>query len=127
MARKDTLLFPIATDQSLAANFTTTPTIVRNLDNVAYQINVETSDSTGTFTVEASLDYAINDVTNVQTASGSWVTLPAGGSGIVNAADDTILVNLNQLPFNAVRLRYTSGSAGTGTCAIYIMAKQVGG
>lgn len=128
MARKDVFLAQIATNQSLASSFNSTPTIIRYLDNIAYQINVTTSNSTGSFAVQASLDYAVNEISGVVTNAGNWINLTlAGGSPVVAAASTQIMINLNQLPFNAVRLAYTSTIAGTGTCNIFIMSRQVGG
>lgn len=118
---------PLATAQSLAANFTTVPTIIDYLDNVAYQINVSTTNSTGTFSVQASLDYEQgNGLDNART--GNWVTLTLGGSTaapVVAAANDSIMIYLNQLPYRAVRLSYASTVAGTGTASIYIMSKMI--
>lgn len=98
--------------QSLAASFNTVSTEVSFQDNISYQINVTTSDSTGTFAVEAS-----NDKVN-------WITILA--SGTVAAANDTIGININQFPFKHIRLAYTSTVAGTGTCQILLMARTVG-
>jgi hypothetical protein len=112
----------------MSANFTTDPTLIKNLDNCAYQINVRTTDSEGIFKVQASLDYAIDEPTNQVTNAGNWVDLTlAGGVPTISAANDSILINLNELPFNAIRLAYESDVAGTGECDIYVMAKQIGG
>ncbi len=128
MARKNVVVYKVANAQSMAANFTTSPTLIKYLDNMAYQINISTTDSVGTFAVEASLDYAVDEVGNTVTNLGNWVPLNlAGGVPFAAAANDTILIDLNQLPFNAIRLSYTSGTAGTGHCDIYIMARQLGG
>ncbi len=130
MARKNTLVYNLTpTPQSLAADFSTAPTVVRYLDNCSYQINLTTTDSVGTFVVEASNDYAVNEGNDsVVTNPGTWVALTlAGGTPFVNGADDTIIINLNQLPFYAIRLTYNSTVAGTGTCTIYVTDKQLGG
>ena len=117
-----------ATPQSLAASFNSAPTLVKNADNIAYQVNVTTTDSTGSFAVQASLDYSIDETTNTVLNAGNWITLTlAGGTPIVNAANTQILIDLNELPFNAVRLAYTAGTAGTGVCDMFIMTKQIGG
>lgn len=128
MARKNVLLpHKILSNQSLAADFTSTPTVVAYADNCSYQINITTSDSQGTFSVEGSLDYAV-DMTGNVTNAGNWVPLSlAGGTPTVTGADDQIIINLNQLPFYAIRLAYTSTVAGTGTCSAYVMTKQIGG
>lgn len=127
MARKDILVHKILTDQSLAADFVTDPTVINYLDNIAYQINVLTSDSTGTFIVQASVDYKVSTPGTQIANPGNWVDLPLSGTPVVSGADDSILINLNQLPFSAVRLKYVSDTAGTGTCEAYIEAKQIGG
>ena len=129
MARKDTnryLLNPNG-PQSLAASFISPPTIIRNHDNCSYQINIYTSDSSGTFAVEISNDYQVDPATQVVENPGTWLALPLGGTPVVAAANDTIVINLNQLPFMAMRLNYTSTVAGTGTCDMIVTEKQIGG
>lgn len=96
-------------------------------DNCSYQINVTTTNSTGTFSIQGSLDY-VQEQPNIRGVTGNWTDLSlGGGTPTVAAANDTILINLNQLPFNALRVAYTSTIAGTGTANIYIMTKQIGG
>lgn len=128
MSRKSVLPYVVASAQSLAATFTTTPTVITYLDNCAYQINVTTTNSEGTFEVQGSLDYRPGPTTEFPVANaGSWVTLTLnGGTPTVAAANDTILIDMNQLPFAALRLVYTAGTAGTGTCTINFLAKSVG-
>lgn len=108
------VLFPYAlnTAQSLAADFVTAATIVDFTDNIGYQINVTTSDSTGAFTLQGSLDGI------------SYATMLACGT--VAAANDTIIINANQVPFKYIRLSYTAATPGTGTCTIFMAAKSVG-
>lgn len=129
MARKNTLVHKLVSDQSLASDFISPATVVKNLDNCSYQINVSTTDSTGTFSVEVSNDYQVNEVGNSTVINpGHWAVITlAGGSPTVAAEDDTIVINLNQLPFYAIRLVYSSNNPGTGTCSIYIANKQIGG
>lgn len=127
MSRKNTLEYQIATAQSLAANFTSPVTTVLTLDNCSYQINVNTTDSTGTFVIETSNDYNDNLVTNTVTNVGTWAALPIGGTPAAAAANDTIYVEINQIPFKAIRVRYTSSVAGTGTCDIKLVCRQIGG
>lgn len=129
MARKNILPYEISS-QSLASSFSI-PTVIKYLDNISYQINIKTTDSVGTFSVQGSLDYAISEPGNQVIAQGNWSTIPlttASGTPLVaSGANDTILVDLNQLPFNAIRLSYAPTTAGTGTVDIYFLAKQVGG
>jgi len=114
----------IAQAQSLATSFNSTPTVITYVDNVAYVINVTTTDSTGAFAVQVSEDYAPPPQgSNTPANAGTWTTLTLSGSPVVAAANDTIAISLNQLPFNAIRLAYTAATAGTGTCKITIQTK----
>lgn len=127
-ARKNTLVYKVASAQSLSADFTSSPTNVRYLDNCAYQINVTTTDSGGSFKIQGSVDFAMNEPDNLITNPGTWVDLElAGGTPLVTGADTNILIDLNQLSFMAIRVAYTSTVAGTGTCDIYLVCKQLGG
>lgn len=121
MSRK-LVLAPVALEsaKSLATSFVTDATIISYQDNIAYQINVDTSDSEGTFAVEASLDY------DERLNTGTWTELTLSGVPTVAAADDSILISMAQVPYKALRMTYTSTVAGTGTCDILIMAKTVG-
>lgn len=126
MARKNTLKYPILIAQSLTASFISPVTFIRNTDNVSYQINVMTTDSVGNFQVQVSDDYALNEA-NIVTNPGNWVTLTLSGTPTVNASNDFIGISLNQLPYDAIRLLYTSITPGTGTCDVVITSKQLGG
>lgn len=128
MSRKNTLVTTLVSGHSLSASFTTSPTVVRYLDNCSYQIDVTTTNSAGTFVVEASNNYYVNEGNNnVVVNPGTWIPLNIGGSPTVAGAPDTILINLNQLPFYALRIGYTAVTPGTGTCDISITHKQIGG
>lgn len=127
MARKNQLVVPLLTNQSLAASFTSPVTLVKYLDNISYQINITTSDSAGTFAIQASNDYAVSEPTNKVTNPGTWSALPIGGTPTVAGANDTIMVDINQYPFNALRVVYTAGTPGTGICSLILQARQLGG
>lgn len=98
--------------KSLATAFTSTITDIPYLDNLGVQINVTTTNSTGTFTIETSIDKV------------SWVTLPVGTISVA-AATDQFFVNMNNLPFQSIRVKYVPTIAGTGVCDIYVMGKEV--
>jgi hypothetical protein len=127
MARKNTLEYQIATAQPLSSSFISPVTNCLTLDNCSYQIDVATTDSTGTFVVEVSDNYAESLVTNAQTAVGTWGALPIGGSPVVASTNDSIFIDINQISFKAIRVRYTASTAGTGTCAIKLVCRQIGG
>lgn len=136
MAKKDTLITTLVnpvtntTTFSLATSFNTPATVVRFLDNCSYQINVTTTDSTGSFAVEMSNDYYVNPASGTIENPGNWIplTLTSSGGAIptVTADSTNISINLNQLPFYAVRLAYSSATAGTGTAEIFIADKVIG-
>jgi hypothetical protein len=97
---------------SLGASFNTVATAVQYQDNISYQVNITTSDSTGTFYVQGSNDNSV------------FVDLATAGT--VAATNDNIMIAYNQFPYAYVRLKYTAGTAGTGTCTIELMARTVG-
>ena len=135
MSRKNTLVTqigpngagPAATSFSLSSSFTSPATVVRFLDNCSVQINITTTDSTGTFAIQVSNDYYVNEGNDsVVENAGNWTSLTlAGGTPFANAANDTIVISLNQLPYYAVRVAYTSTIAGTGTCTIFMTDKEL--
>lgn len=128
MARKNILVYEVAAAHSLSASFQTAATVINYLDNCSYQINITTSDSIGTFSVQGSNDYQVSDPMGVIVNSGHWIDLTlGGGTPFANAANDNIIIDLNQLPFSAIRLTYTATTPGTGTCDIFLTCKQVGG
>lgn len=126
MSRKNTLNYPVLTAQSLAASFTSPATFIRNTDNVSYQINVTTSNSVGSFSVQVSDDYSVGP-DNTVVNPGTWITLTLSGTPTVASANDLIGISLNQLPYDSIRLAYTSTTAGTGTANAIITSKQIGG
>ena len=128
MARKNHLNYELLSSHSLSASFNSPATVIKFTDNVSYQINITTTNSVGSFSVQVSNDYAVNpmdpqDITN----PGTWDTLTLSGTPTVNSANDVIVISLNQLPYDAIRLAYTSSVAGTGVCTAYLTSKQIGG
>lgn len=128
MARKNSFISKLLTAQSLAGSFTSPVTVVRGHDNISYQIDITTSNSTGSFALQGSNDYQPPGPIDGQANPGTWTTLPlSGGTPTAGGSNDTILIDINQYPFNAVRLQYTPTVAGTGTASIWIMCRQIGG
>lgn len=130
MARKNILIHPVLTAQSLATAFTSPVTTITYTDNVSYQLNITTVDSTGAFAVEASNDYVADPQVQGKQNPGNWVALPLSGtlsSPAAQGASESILIDMKQLPFVAVRVRYTPTVAGTGTVDIGIVTKEIGG
>lgn len=132
MARKNVLVHTLP-EFDLSMSFTSDPTSIEYLDNCSYQINCVTTDSIGTFSIEASNDYDPGGPISGYANPGTWIPIDLGaasggaGTPFVNAADTNILISMNQLPFVATRLAYTPSVAGTGTCVVTIADKQLGG
>lgn len=126
MSRSNIALYQLAPAQSLSTSFITQPTVINYLDNCAYQIDILTSDSIGTFKVQGSLDYKQNQPGLQIENAGHWVDMPLSGSPSVSSANDDIMIDMNQIPFSAIRLVYTSTTAGTGIASIYVMGKKLG-
>lgn len=127
MSAKNNLVYQLLSNQSLSASFNSPPTVIRNLDNCSYQINATTTNSQGTFQVQVSNDYFVNEANgNTVENLGTWVPLTlAGGVPTVSAADTDISIALTQLPFYAVRLAYISTTPGTGICDIFVTDKRL--
>lgn len=127
MSRKNQLNYKIEDNRSLAASFISSPTVIKYLDNVSYQINITTSAASGFFTIQASNDYEVNEPGTQIMDSGVWTDLTLSGVPVVAGANDSIVISMNQVPYNALRIQYTSTVAGAGTCDIITQIKQIGG
>lgn len=128
MSKKATLQEQLLRSQSLSATFISPVTFVRSGDNISYQINITTTNSVGTFSVQVSDDYRIYEPTNAVSSAGNWVDLTlGGGTPFASSANDLINISLNQLPAGAIRIKYTSVTPGTGTCDLFITTKRLGG
>lgn len=127
MSRKNILPYKLSAATSLAANFISPVTRIPYMDNCSYQINITTINSTGTFSIQGSDDYETSGPTEVVVNPGHWTDLPLSGTPAAGGTNDTILIDMNQVPFNAMRVVYTSTVAGTGTCDIYVFNKMIGG
>lgn len=126
MGRKNVLIHELVASQSLSSSFISPVTTIIYTDNVSYQINVTTTDSSGTFAVQVSDDYQTNPTTGAVMNPGTWDSLILSGTPSVSGATDSIIISMNQLPFTAIRLAYTSSVAGTGHADIYITTKAIG-
>lgn len=86
---------------------------IQNLDNVGIRL-AWTGTPIGTFSVECSVNAVDWDALTFNPA----LTQPAGGSG------SSYLINLNQVPYPYVRLKYVNTS-GTGTLNAWISGKDL--
>lgn len=107
--------FHLMTDGNMSGNLTSDLVDVSYTDNIGFQLNF-TGTPTGDFSVEGSIDY--DD--HLQT--GNWSELTFSTTPQALGAADTHLLNLNQVPYKKLRVKYTRTS-GSGTLNIYVMSK----
>ena len=102
MGRKSVLKpYAVVTNGDMSSDVTSSVTDVTPIESVSYQI-VYTGTPTGTFTVEGSHD----EVT--------WEALVLSADILAAGSADNHLINLTDLGFPKIRLKYTA-SSGTGT------------
>jgi hypothetical protein len=115
MSRKSVIRgYKVITDGDMTGNLTSAETNVTNLDNVGYL--VEWSDGAtpvGTITVE------------VQSGPSGWCALDFGSPIAVSGNSGSIVLNINQIPFENIRLNYVAGSGGA-TLNVTLSSKVVG-
>jgi len=90
-------------------------TNVTHLDNVGYL--VEWSDG--------SIDLAGLIIVEVQSGPSGWCNLDFGSPINVVGASGSIVININQIPFENIRLQYVA-SAGSGTLNATLSSKVIG-
>lgn len=103
------------------ATVTSSVTIVQSIPAIAYSFSW-TGTPTGTFSVEVSNDYALNADGRTVKNSGTWSSLPLGGTVSVTADSGTGAIDVRETGFYAIRLVYTR-SAGSGTLNAYVAGK----
>lgn len=110
--RKNITVFHAVENGDMSNDITSPVTNVQYLDNVGIQL-VYDGDPVGTFTIEGSVgeSKAFTTLTNLATISAS-------GSG------DSILLNLQQVPYTSIRIVYTAGS-GAGTLNAHLTSKMI--
>lgn len=108
--------YKILDGQSLAAAFESPPVDIAWQDNVAVEIVTSgVTTNSGQFSIQV-------------TISGStWQDVTLSPSiPALNNANDTIVCNLNQLPFKAFRIAFTGpGGGANGSATAWIMSKAV--
>lgn len=112
MARKNVALpYQLLDGESMGASITSAATNVTYTDVVGYQLKW-TGTPTGTFDVEATVD------------GTNWEALTLSPAPQATGAAGGTLINLNQVPYAQVRLKYTRTS-GTGNLTAWVMTKTL--
>jgi hypothetical protein len=123
MSRKNTIsAFPMLDQADASSDVISLPTDVKNLDNASIRVTW-TGTPIGTLTVQAQQEKS--DTSAAQDAA-SWFDIDLGATIAIDANETDHQLIFTQLPFDKIRLSYTSTS-GTGTISAKISAKQVGG
>lgn len=112
--------FIVAT--SMGASATSAAIEVKRQDNVGIQLNW-TGTPTGTFAVQISADYKVDNNGNVMNA-GNWISLPLSPAIAAAGSADVAFIDINQTGAAYIRVVYTR-SSGTGVLDGYITAKGV--
>ena len=116
MAKRVVLPYDLKTAESLGVAFSTAAVSVRYTDNVGIFIKTASvTTNTGSFIVEGTID------------GTNWFDFGLSPTLTLANANTTFAVNLNQVPFDQVRVSFTpSVTTPNGTALISIMAKSVG-
>lgn len=117
--------YKIIDNQPMSGNLTSSVTSINYLDNVSVECNFTDNsvNAQGTFFVEGSLSYHQDTNENV-TNQGSWTPIVLSPVPVANGAPGTVLIDMNQLSFPWIRVRYVAVSGG-GPLDVYVSAKQI--
>lgn len=96
---------------------TSEATVVGQMDKLTYQCKFSAANS-GTFVVEAKSEKSNG-------TPGVWYELDFGAPMTI-AAETDVVMNLNELPFSHVRIKWTPDALQTGTLTVIVAAKAVG-
>lgn len=114
MSRKSVIRgHKVITDGDMSGSLTSEITNVTNLDNVGYIVEWSGSSPSGQIEVE------------IQSGPSGWAPLDFGSTISVSGNTGSIILNINQIPFENIRLKYTA-SSGTGTLNVTLSSKVVG-
>jgi len=101
--------YSMITDGDMSGDITGTAVNIQNLDNLAIQL-VFTGTPTGTFSVQGSVD------------NSTYIDVTLSPSPVASGSGDSILINMNNVAFTWIRVKYNRTS-GTGTLNANIVAK----
>ena len=120
--------YQIITNQPTSANYSSSAYSLINVDVAAIQVDY--TGGSGTFSVQGSVNYAVDNLGNVQNA-GTWSNLPFllnGSSSVVSVPVPTqpspIIFDLYGSAITAAKLVYQGASSGFFT--VTISSKRLG-
>lgn len=118
MSRKNVKSWTPINGVSMAGNITSDPTNVQHSDNIGYLVSWTGTSPVGEIFVDVSNDEASTPTT--------WKSLDFGSQITVSGNSGSHDININQLPFVQIRVRYVR-SSGVGTLTVKMNYKQAGG
>lgn len=126
MPRKNALLpYHLIVDAAMTGTDTITSPVtnIQFLDDVGVQLQF-TGTPNGTFTVQGSIDYAVNPITGAVENAGNWIDVTLSPVPVASGSADQILINLAMLCFPFIRIQYVNTS-GVGVLNGYICGKEI--
>jgi hypothetical protein len=125
MSARKNVLAPhnIITAGSMSGALTSDATSIQYMDNICIEL-VWTGTPTGTFSIEGSLTYQTNSVGTGVSNAGTWVPITLTPPPAATGSAGSILLDLNQLSFPYIRVKY-SPTSGSGTLTATIGGKQL--
>lgn len=118
---------PVMNASSMAADITSTPTILQSLTGVGYAVSWTGSTPIGTLSVQASNDYSLYPNGTVNN-SGTWTTIYLNVNGTpsttiaVSGNTGNGFIDIDKTMAYAIRLIYTR-SSGTGSMTAVVNCK----
>jgi hypothetical protein len=97
----------------MASDIVSPSTTVQYLDNISVQLLFSGSSATGQFFIDGSLD-------NV-----NWVPLDIFPAMYASDADKQILIDMNNISFSNIRVRYAHAPGDTGSLTAIIEGKSI--
>lgn len=119
--------YSVITSGSMAADITSSVTVLQSLSRVSYAVSWSGTTPVGTLAVQVSNDYALNSTGGVAN-SGTWTSVELTLAGVpvssipVTGNTGTGFINVDGIAAYAVRLFYDAAS-GTGTLNATINGK----
>lgn len=107
---------------NMATTFQSPPTNISGMDDCGYSV-AWTGAPTGTFSVQASVDYNPGqNPTDYPANPGTWTTIPLSATVTASGSPDNGFIDITLISAPWIRLVYTAVS-GTGTLSVWVVGK----
>lgn len=119
--------YSVITNGAMAANITSSVTVLQSITGVSYALSWAGTSPVGTVSVQVSNDYSL-EPTGAVNNSGTWTTVELNVAGVpsttiaITGNTGTVFIDIERIMAYAIRLIYTAGS-GTGTLQAVINGK----